>query len=157
MGVETLGGDPGRPLKDDEPRSTRKYVYITASLNDRVSACRDSFSDLVNRLLRAHFQSKDADREVAALRARLEKVRELRRPLDEEEEELVVAIQSLEHQRSLEEFQADQEEAWRSLVRQGPDRSPAQWRSYAEARPEADAVGMDRALEIVGEERGVAP
>lgn len=139
-------------MKEDEPRSERLYFYTTATKAKRLRTAGDSVSDIVNRLVDGWADRENGRSDLARIKERIQELETTKRPLDEELQELYARQQAIEDEEADIEAREEQERAWRALVRDGPSRRPAQWRAFAEARAEARAIGLERALEIVEEE-----
>lgn len=153
--VVIVADGPGRPQKEDQPRDVRKQFYTTREKADALSAASEPGSDIVNRLLDGWLQREQGEDELADVEEKIAELEAQAKPIQDELEELYAKRDSLRHEKTLQEFQEDQEEAWRDIVRDSPPRSPGQWQEFAKNRAEAQAIGLDRALEIVEEETGV--
>lgn len=151
-----MGDGPGRPQKEDEPRNVRKQYYTTRSKADALEAASEPASDIINRLLDGWLHREHGRDELAEVEAEIAEKEDQIKPIEDELEKLYARRDELRHEKTLAEFQEDQEEVWRTIVRDSPPRDSRQWRNFAEARAEAQAIGLDRALEIVEEETGVA-
>lgn len=155
----------------EETRNVRHQFRTTPSLAERLEPVKErgEFTDLLNRLLRSHFDAKDHDSEIMEVRAERERLENAVEPTLKRIEELYAKEASLQNQQRLEEFEQDQEQAWRRVVREDirrrqpseadprrPDpRDEESWRRFAKGRAEAQNIGLDRALEIVAEETGI--